>query len=97
MRMSVPRTRLQHRYGPHLARSVSMNIILTGALVGTGVAISLVALEYVLLRRNSAERAKKTRKKDVFDGAERSRMGSLARFCVWIPPAFAVLFWALAD
>ena len=74
-----------------------MNIILTGALVGTGVAVALVALEYVLLRRGSAERARKTRKRDVFDGAERSRMGSLARFCVWIPPAFAVLFWALWD
>ena len=74
-----------------------MNIILTGALVGTGVAISLVALEYLLLRRSSAERAKKTRKRDVFDGAERSRMGSLARFCVWIPPAFAALFWVFWD
>ena len=74
-----------------------MNIILTGALVGTGIAFSLVALEYVLLRRSSAERARKTRKRDVFDGAERSRMGSLARFCVWIPPAFAALFWLVSD
>ena len=76
---------------------VYMNIILTGAMVGTGVAFSLVALEYVLLRRSSAERARKTRKRDIFDGEERSRMASLARFCVWIPPAFAVLFWALWD
>ena len=74
-----------------------MNIILTGALVGTGVAFSLVAMEYVLLRRGSAERAKKTHKKDVFDGAERSRMASLARFCVWIPAAFAVFCWAFWD
>ena len=74
-----------------------MNIILTGALVGTGIAFSLVALEYALLRRGSAERARKTRRRDVFDGAERSRMASLARFCVWIPPAFAALFWALGD
>lgn len=74
-----------------------MNIILTGTLVGTGVALSLVVLEYVLLRRSSAERARKTHGKDVFDGSERSRMGSLARFCFWIPPAFAVLFWSLSD
>jgi len=66
-------------------------------MVGTGVAFSLVALEYVLLRRSSAERAEKTHKQDIFDGAERSRMGSLARFCVWIPPAFAALFWLLGD
>lgn len=74
-----------------------MNIILTGALVGTGVALLLVALEYMLLRRGSAERAKKTHKRDVFDGAERSRMGSLARFCVLIPPVFAALFWVFWD
>ena len=74
-----------------------MNIILTGTLVGTGVALSLIALEYMLLRRSSAERARKTHKTDVFDGAERSRMGSLARFCFWIPPAFAILFWVCWD
>ena len=74
-----------------------MNIVLTGAMVGTGVAFSLVALEYVLLRKASAERARKTRLRDVFDGAERSRMASLARFCVWLPPAFAALFWLLEN
>jgi hypothetical protein len=74
-----------------------MNIILTGALVGTGVAFSLVGLEYALLRRSSAERARKTRRRDVFDGAERSRMASLARFCILIPPAFAAVFWLVSD
>lgn len=74
-----------------------MNIILTGALVGTGVAFTLVTLEYALLRRGSAERARKTRRNDAFDGAERSRMASLVRFCFWMPPAFAVLFWAFWD
>ena len=73
-----------------------MNIIVTGALVGTGVACSLVALEYVLLRRNSAERARKTRRKHAFDGAERSRMAALVRFCILIPPAFAALFWLVS-
>ena len=74
-----------------------MNTILTGALVGTGVACSLVALEYVLLRRNSGERARKTRRKDAFDGAERSRMASLARFCVLLPAVFAAVFWLVSD
>jgi len=74
-----------------------MNIILTGTLVGTGVAFSLVALEYVLLRRSSAERARKTHGKDVFDGAERSRMASLARFCLLMPPVFAAIFWLVSD
>jgi hypothetical protein len=74
-----------------------MNIVFTGALVGTSVAFSLVALEYVLLRRNSAERARKTHKKDAFDGAERSRMGALARFCILLPAVFAAVFWLVSD
>ena len=74
-----------------------MNIAVTGAMVGTGVAFLLVALEYALLRRSSAERARKTRRPDAFDGAERSRMAALVRFCVWIPPAFAALFWLVSD
>jgi hypothetical protein len=74
-----------------------MNIVFTGALVGTGVAFSLVALEYVLLRRASAERATKTHRRDAFDGAERSRMAALVRFCVLIPPVFAALFWLVGD
>ena len=77
--------------------SVNINIVLAGALAGTGVALALLGLEYALLRRGSAERAKRTRRRDVFDGAERSRMASLARFCVWMPPAFAVLFWLFLD
>lgn len=74
-----------------------MNILFTGALVGTGVAISLLALEYALLRRSSAERARKTRRRDAFDGEERSRMAALARFCVLLPPVFAALFWLVWD
>ena len=74
-----------------------MNIIVTGALFGTGLACSLVALEYVLLRRSSAERARKTHGKDVFDGSERSRMASLVRFCILLPAAFAAAFWLLSD
>ena len=74
-----------------------MNIAFTGALVGTGLAFSLVALEYVLLRRASAERAAKTRRKDAFDGAERSRMASLVRFCILLPAVFAAVFWLVSD
>ena len=74
-----------------------MNTILTGALVGTGLACSLVALEYVLLRRSSAERARKTHRREAFDGAERSRMASLARFCVLLPAVFAAVFWLVSD
>jgi hypothetical protein len=76
---------------------MNINIILAGALVGTGVASMLVALEYLLLRRSSAERARKTHKRDVFDGAERSRMAALARFCLLLPAVFAAIFWLVSD
>jgi hypothetical protein len=82
---------------PPVHKLQPMNNLLTGALVGTGVACSLVALEYLLLRRSSAERARKTRKRDVFDGAERSRMAALARFCVLLPAVFAAVFWLVSD
>jgi hypothetical protein len=74
-----------------------MNITVTGAMVGTGVAFLLVSLEYAILRRGSAERARKTRRRDAFDGAERSRMAALARFCVLLPAVFAAVFWLVSD
>src|SRR6185503_2054451 len=61
MRVSAQRAMLA------IHRLQSMNIVLTGALVGTGLACSLVALEYVLLRRSSSERARKTRRREAFD------------------------------
>jgi len=72
-----------------------MNITLTGALVGTGVALSLFAVEYAILRAGAAERAKGKRRRYELNGAERKRIGSVARFCVFIPPAFAAVFWLI--
>ena len=74
-----------------------MNIAFTGALVGAGVALSLLSLEYAILRSRSAERAREKHRKDAFDGADRSRIAALARFCIFIPPVFAALFWVVWD
>ena len=83
--------------GQYASGSMNINIILAGALAGTIVALALLTLEYALLRRNSAERARRTRRSDVFDGAERSRMGSLVRFCILLPAVFAAVFWLVWD
>jgi len=70
-----------------------MNITLTGALVGIAVALSLFAADYLMLRKGAAERAKERHRKYELNGAERSRIASIARFCAFIPPTFAAVFW----
>ena len=72
-----------------------MNITLVGALVGIAVALSLFALDYSILRAGAAERAKQWHRKYELDRAERRRIASIARFCVFVPPAFAAFFWLL--
>ena len=71
----------------------SMNITLAGGLVGTAVAVLLFAVEYSMLHAGAAARAKGKRRKPALDGAERKRIGSVARFCLFLPPVFAALFW----
>lgn len=71
----------------------SMNITLTGALIGTAVAASLFTADYLMLRAGATERAKKMHRKFQLDGTERERIASIARFCICVPPAFALIFW----
>ncbi len=72
-----------------------MNILLAGALVGTAVALMLFAADYFTLRARAAERTKGRRRKPALNGTERRRIASIARFCVFVPPAFAGIFWLL--
>jgi len=77
-----------------------MNITLAGALVGTAVALSLLAAEYFALRARAVERAKRARltfrakhRTHRLNVTERRRIASIARFCAIVPPAFAGVFW----
>jgi hypothetical protein len=73
-----------------------MNPLLKGALVGLGIAIALFVFDYLQLRARAAERAKKNHKTIVeFDQTDKGRIISLARFLVFLPVGFAVLFWML--
>ena len=73
-----------------------MNAAIQGAVIGVVVALAMFAFDYLMIRRNAAERAKKQHKTEpVFDDADRSRIRSLARFVVVLPPAFALLFWMI--
>jgi hypothetical protein len=73
-----------------------MHMAVTGALVGLGIGLFLLAGDYLMLRGAARERAKKQHKTVVeFDGTERSRIRSLASFCVILPPVLALAFWAI--
>jgi hypothetical protein len=73
-----------------------MNIALQGALVGLAIAAILLLGDYLVLHKMAAERAKKHHKTLVeFDPTERSRLRSLAAFCVILPPVLALAFWMI--
>lgn len=72
-----------------------MNMALMGALIGAGVALFLLVAEYLSVRKEAGERARRKNQKLELDDAERRRMASNARFCLFIPPAFAAFFWLL--
>jgi hypothetical protein len=72
-----------------------MNIVLQGALTGLALALVLVAVEYLQLRKLANERAKKRHVPAVFDDIERRRLASLLRFCIFVPPVFALCYWLL--
>ena len=72
-----------------------MHVALQGALTGLGVALFLIAVDYLQLRRQARERAKKRHVPPVFDDIERRRLASLVRFCIFVPPVFAISYWLL--
>ena len=72
-----------------------MNVVLEGALTGLGVALFLLAVDYLHLRKLARERAKKRHVALEFDDTERRRLASLVRFCIFVPPAFAISYWLL--
>jgi len=86
------------RFARKLTRS--MNSILNGTLVGTAVALLLLAAEYFALRAGAVERAKqarlthrRTRGTPQFNDSERRQIASSARFCALVPPVFAAASW----
>lgn len=72
-----------------------MHVAVQGALTGLGIALFLVATEYLLLRRAANERAEKLKRKVEFDQTARGRVLSMARFSLFLPPAFALAFWLI--
>lgn len=70
-----------------------MHIALQGALIGVAVALFLLLADYLMLRKAVHERAALQHRKPEFEDAERRRLASLARLCIFVPAAFALFFW----
>ncbi len=72
-----------------------MHPALEGLLVGAGLAALLLFGEYYLQRKAAVERAQQTKRAVHLDADQRKRISSMARFCLFIPPAFAVFYWLI--
>jgi hypothetical protein len=73
-----------------------MHDAVMGALVGLAIAVAMFVFDYMTLRSRAAERAKRHHKTVVeFDPTDKQRIAALLRFIVFLPPAFALLFWVI--
>lgn len=72
-----------------------MHIAIQGALIGLLVAIVMFVADYLLIRKNAAERAKRRAKKAELEGSEKESIATLLRYCFFVPPAFALVFWLI--
>jgi hypothetical protein len=74
-----------------------MKDAITGGLVGLGIAIALFVFDYMMIRQNAAERAKRNHQKIVtLDSTDKKRISSLMRFCAVLPFALAFAWWVIA-
>lgn len=73
-----------------------MKDAITGGLVGLGIAFVMFTFDYMLIRRNAAERAKRNHQKIVtLDSTDRKRINSLLRFCAVLPFGAAFFWWLI--
>ena len=70
-----------------------MHNALIGALVGVAVGVVFYTADYMMLRASAAERGKKRNRSQELDATERKRLRALLTFCLFMPPAFALIFW----
>ena len=73
-----------------------MKELLTGGLVGLGIAVVMFILDFMLIRQGAAERAKRNHQKVVtFDSTDKKRINSLLRFCAVLPFGLAFAWWLI--
>ena len=72
-----------------------MQEALQGLMIGAALAIVLVAAEYYLQRKEASERAQRLKRAVALDTDQRRRIMTMARFALFIPPAFAAAWWLM--
>jgi uncharacterized membrane protein YeiB len=72
-----------------------MEEAIKGAILGGVIGIVLVALEYLMLKKDAEERAKKLHRKAELDEVARLRIGTMARFAFVLPVLFGAGFWLI--
>ena len=71
-----------------------MHPFFTGLLIGIGLAVFLLAFEYVSAQSSAKARARKMALKKVeLNQDERARIASMLRFSLMVPPGVALIYW----
>ena len=71
-----------------------MNIAVQGALWGLGLAVFLVTIEYMFVKKAVEARGAEHQKPE-FDAQDRARIRAVLGFSVFLPPAFALGAWLI--
>lgn len=72
-----------------------MHIAIQGALIGLGIAILVIGLDYALIRSVAARRALAKKRKVELEPSERRRLMATTRFALlFLPIAGAFVGWA---
>lgn len=72
-----------------------MHAALEGLLIGAALAAVLLAAEYYMQRKEAIERAQRLKRAVELDQDQRRRIANMARFALFIPPAFAAAWWLM--
>jgi hypothetical protein len=72
-----------------------MDEAIKGAILGGVVGAVLVALEYMMLKKDAEERAVRLHRKPELDDVARLRIKTIARFAFVLPVLFGAGFWLI--
>ena len=72
-----------------------MEEAIKGAILGGALGAILVGIEYMMLKRDAEDRAKKLHRKPELDEVARLRIKSMARFAFVLPVLFGAGAWLI--
>ena len=72
-----------------------MHAALNGFLIGLGLSVFLIVIEYIMVKKTVEERAALRHQKPQFEPTDKARIRAVINFCLFVPPGFAAAFWLL--